>query len=354
MSLPGTEATDNIDAMVKPVMTWLSRNPDHNDMMVKGNAFIGQFPADKGLKVASALSFANPFFLPNISERMAADLKIDTGQFSIFAMRAKMTVRRANQPNLMVACAPKSASTFIHAALVRALNLPNACLFTAAYDWTSAALLGANLREQEPDELSLIRNGLNGRGYVAQHHSRCSPYLARLLDFYHVRPIVTHRNIADTVVSMDDMLMDWRSRPQSSQYGYFSDGMPANFEHLDREDRLMILAQRWTAWLVQFYLTWRKCEAGGTIKPLWISYEKDFLGDKTLLAERLADFIGRDIADAGRIAAALEDKSDGKVKRLNKGVAGRGRDLPEKVRAEIVSIASYCRDEDDLSPLVEF
>ena len=46
-------------------------------------------------------------------------------------MRSKLTIKNSRQPNILLACAPKSASTFLHGALVRALGLPSACLFAA-------------------------------------------------------------------------------------------------------------------------------------------------------------------------------------------------------------------------------
>jgi hypothetical protein len=88
----------------------------------------------------------------------------------------------------------------------------------------------------------------------------------------------------------------------------------------------------------------------GLTKPLWVSYEQDFLGDKQLLAKRIADFAG--IGDATAIAAALEDRNGGKSKRLNQGVAGRGHDLPDEVRDYILSVAGYYRDDEDLTALI--
>jgi hypothetical protein len=344
------EPPANPETMVRPMMTWLSLNTDHADMLAKGNTFIKQFPPEKALSIASAMSFANPFFAPDIPDGPARDLAVPLEGFAEFVMRAKLTIKHSPHPYVLVACAPKSASTFINSALIKGLQLPQACLFTAALDWASSGRLGASLSEQEPDELSLIRNGLNERGYVAQHHTRCSPYLARLLGVYNVKPIITHRNIADTVVSMDDMVMDWRARPNA--VGYFADGMPSNFQHMPREDRLLMLAQRWTPWLVQFYVSWKLCERVGLTKPLWISYEKDFLGDKQVLAERIADYIGRAHADPAKIAAALEDTSNGAAKRINKGVAGRGKDVPAEVREYIDLTAGYYADDEDLTPLL--
>jgi hypothetical protein len=344
------EATGDLENMLQPAMHRLSQNTDHDEMTRKGNAYVGGMPQDRQLYAASMLSYANPFFLPAVSEKTAGDLAISLDMFAEYIMRAKMTIRRGSQPNVLLACAPKSASTFLHAALVRSLHLPPACLFASALDWGSAALHGSALREQEPDELALIRHGLNGRGYVAQHHTRCSPYLAQLLQTYNVRPIVTYRNLFDTIISVDDMVMQWRGKPDTIDYGYLADGLPGKFEHMPRSDRLMLLAQRLSAWLVQFYVSWRRCERLGHVRPLWISYEHDFLGDKAVLAARIAEFAGA--GDATVIAAALGDKSGGQLTRLNKGVVGRGRDMPDDVRDYILSAARFYSEDEDMTPLI--
>jgi hypothetical protein len=295
---------DNIDHEIMPFLQKIARISDPAVVHSLCHAFLYRFPPERGLEIAALLTYA------------------------------------------------KSASTFIQDALCKALNLPTGGLFTATIDAGSGSMLGANLKEQEPDELALIRNGLNRRGYVAQHHARCAPYMARLLAFYNVRPIVTHRNILDTIVSMDDMVMEWRVPGAPAASYFFNDAMPGNFHNRDREDRLMMLAQRWTAWLVQFYISWKKVERMGLIKPFWISYEQDFLGDKQLLAARIAAHLGADMAATARLAKAFEDRSDAGAKRLNKGVAGRGKDIPDRVRDQVLRIAGFYRDEEDISALV--
>jgi hypothetical protein len=343
---------EDLDREIGPFMRQISLVSDPKQLNAMCHEFLFRFPPERGLEVASALTFANPFFMADIPEENAKQLAVNLELFAEIIMRAKLTAARAPQVNILVACAPKSASTFIQDAMRTALNLPAAGLFTATFSATSGSALGGNLREQEPDELALLRNGLNQRGYVAQHHSRCSPYVARLLDTYNVRPIVTHRNILDTIVSLDDMVCEWRRTPATEAGYYFNDGLPGKFHTLDRADRLMILAQRMTPWLLQFYISWKKCEQVGLTKPLWVSYEQDFLGDKAVLARRIVDYLGLDGSMVIRLANALEDKSNGSEKRINKGVAGRGRDVPEAVRDLVMRTADYYRDDEDLTPLI--
>jgi hypothetical protein len=343
---------DTLDAEIGPFLEMFSKIGNAVDIRLKGHEFLSRFPAPRRLEIASVLTWANPFFLADIPEEAAQTLSLNLNQFSELVMRAKLTAKRSSQVNILLACAPKSASTFIEAALRKALGLPAASLFTATAGGFSASMLGANLREQEMDELALIRNGLNRCGYVAQHHTRCTPYLAQLLNTYNIRPIVTHRNLFDTFVSLDDMVMAYRTGGAVDAGHYFSDGLPANYARLDVEDRLTILAQRNTAWFIQFFVSWKKCERAGLAKPLWISYEQDFLGDKAMLAARVSRYLGSEFADPARLADAFEDKRDADTRRFNKGVAGRGRDVPQSVREIILKTASYYRDEEDISPLI--
>jgi len=347
-----TQYAADLDAQIRPMMTWMSRSHDDAEMRAKGNEFIMQFPPERAISIATAMSFANPFFLPDVPDAAARDLAIPLETLAEIVMRAKLTANRAPQVNILVACAPKSASTFIQAALMNALKLPQACLFTTGLDWSSAGALGAALREQELDELALIQNGLNKRGYVAQHHARCTPYMSRLLSTYGIKPIVTYRNIFDTIVSMDDMVMEWRTATNLPHRGFFSDAMPSNFETLERADRLLILAHRWAAWLLQFYISWRKCARIGVADPMFISYEDDFLANRMPLSNRLAEYIGVQHVQPDALYAALTDDSDAKAKRINHGVAGRGRDMPEKVRQFILDAARDYTGEDDLSPMI--
>lgn len=345
-------APQGTDAEIPAFMEMFTSLANPATIQMAAHDFLGRFPAEKRLGLASALSWANPFYIPDMAEDVAKSLAVNANMMAELTMRAKLTASKAPQLNVLLACAPKSASTFIAGALQAALGLPSAALFASTPRVRAVSQMGGNLREQEPEELALIRNGLNGVGYVAQHHSRCTPYLSLLLRTYNVRPIVTHRNLFDTFVSLDDMIMGYRSEKDSDAGYYFSDGLPANFGKLSLEDRLTILVQRNTAWFIQFFVSWKKCERAGLAQPLWVSYEKDFLVDKQGLAERVIKHLGLQSDAAAKLLAAFEDKTDGAAKRLNKGVAGRGSVMPDSVRAIIERTAHYYRDEEDLSPLL--
>lgn len=118
---------------------------------------------------------------------------------------------------------------------------------------------------------------------------------------------------------------------------------------------MTLLSTRWSIWLTQFYVSWKKCERYGEIKPFWISYERDFLGDKTLLAQRLAEYLGEGRENEGltaRLAESLQDQSQGKALRIHKGVSGRGVVIAPHLRDQVLKIIGYYGSEEDMSPLI--
>jgi hypothetical protein len=345
-------AANDLDGQIRPMMSWMSRNPDGREMLDVGNEFILRFPPQRALVVASAMSLANPFFLPNVPDQAANDLAVPLEDFAEIIMRAKLTARKAKQNNVLIAAAPYSGADLILSALVRAADLPEACLYATTLDGEAATAQGGNLREQEIDELALIQNGLNMRGYSALQAVRCTPYMARLLATYGVKPIVTSRSIADTLASLEEAALAARATPDGLYPAYFADGLPAGFHRLPREERLTLIAHRWTPWLVQFFVSWRICAREGLAQPLFLTYEEDMLGDLDLLAARIADYVGYDVADIDTVARVFADPDNAAARSLKTDPAGRGADLPAPVAAFIQASIDDYRDDVDLTPLV--
>ncbi|MGR6431560.1 hypothetical protein ACU5AY_11655 [Rhizobium sp. PAMB 3174] len=332
----------------------ISESPDLAFVEAKCNEFLGKLDPREQLAAASVFSLTNPFFLPAVDDEVVSRLAFNLDQFSELLMRAKLSAARARQPNILVACAPKSASTFISGTLRRTMSLGGANLMAASLYMQTPYAMGIVLREQETDELALIRHGLNQRGYVAQHHVRATPYLCRQLKTFNIMPIVTYRNLFDSIVSLDDMFRKARQKGSTgnADVDYFLDALPDRYHEMDDETRLTALVHLQAHWFLQFYLSWKKCERMGFVKPLWVSYEKDFLNDKPGLAERIAAYVGPDYLDASKLAEAFADTETARGERLNKGVAGRGAQMPESVRRLILEIAEPYRAEEDLSELV--
>lgn len=285
--------------------------------------FLYRQAPQRGLELAAGMSWANPFFVPNVPPQALEMLALERGYVAEMMMRAKLTAVRAEGLRLLVAAAPFAAPAFLHDALSASLGLAPADFFAAASDPES---LGASTLDQEPDEFALVREGLlPGPGLIARHAARATPYAVRLFNLYNIRPVVVFRDMADTLADMDAALMKGEA-PAS-----VTAAVPAGYARMEREPRLMLLAARFGGWIGDFERSWIRATQDGLVRPLFLSYEADFLGDRHLLARKLADFLGPK-ANAMKLAAVLDDREI--------AAAGAGADLPASVIDLLGSLAN--------------
>lgn len=276
--------------------------------------FLYRQAPQRGLELAAGMAWANPFFLPNIPRDSMGALALDRGAFAELIMRAKLTAARAEATRLLVASAPFAAPAFFTDALTTALGLAPADFFAAA---TDPEALGSAGLDQEPDEFALVREGLlPGVGTIASHAMRATPYATRLLGRYDVKPIVVFRDLADTIADLDEALVAGTASLSLAAM------LPSGYAALERETRLLLLAGRFGAWIGDFERSWIRAAQEGVLQPLFLSYEADFLGDRHLLARKIADHLGPK-ANAMKIAAVLDDRE--------LTPARKGADLPAPV-----------------------
>lgn len=276
----------------------------------------------RGLELAAGMSWANPFFLPQIPAQALDMLALERGYVAEMMMRAKLTAVRNDGLRLLLASAPFAAPAFLHDALSASLGLAPADFFAAASDPES---LGASALDQEPDEFALVREGLlPGPGLISRHAARATPYALRLFDLYNIRPVVVFRDIADTIAEMDAALM------RGEAPATVAAALPSGYAKMGREPRLMLLTTRFGGWIGDFERSWIRATRDGLVQPLFLSYEADFLGDRHLLARKLADFLGPK-ANAMRLAAVLVDREI--------APSGAGADLPASVLETLSAVA---------------
>lgn len=276
--------------------------------------FLYRQPPQRGLELAAGMSWANPFFLPNIPRESLGVLALDRGAFAELVMRAKLTAARAEALRLLVASAPFAAPVFFTDALTTALGLAPADYFASGAD---PEALGASAIDQEPDEFAMVREGLlPGVGTIASHAMRATPYATRLLGRYDIRPIVVFRDLADTIADLDEALL------AGTVAASISAMLPSGYAGLERETRLLLLAGRFGGWICDFERSWIRATQDGVVRPLFLSYEADFLGDRHLLARKIADHLGPK-TNAMRLAAVLDDR--------DLVPAGKGAELPTSV-----------------------
>jgi len=321
-------------------------------MLTEGNAFIRSFPPNQGIGVAAAMAYANPFFLPDVPSEFIPRLAIGIDAFGEATMRAKLTAAHSKTLAILVATPPQAGSEVLANGLERVLGLPRVTLTAATYDVPSLESLGGIQKEAEVDELALIRNGLNGKGYVASQNVRANPFSCRLMGLYGVRPVVLSRSIPDTIVALDEDILARRAQPEGRFGRWFDDGMPDGFHTMEPDDRHMMLADRFAIWLTSFQVSWRKCARAGLIRPLFLSYEADILGDKGLLAARLSDHLALPFECEDALAMVLGDRGELVSTVDDLSSVGRGQVLSDRVMDELMLVHRAYRDEEDIACLM--
>lgn len=288
--------------------------------------------------------FANPFFRLTDDERTALERSLTPPGLRDI-LRARDAASTSTSPKFAVFCMPKSGSSFVQSALQHALELPLVTL-TGIGTGRLNSHYGMNAREQELDEMAIAKAVvMNGRGFVAQHHTRHTAFLALQLRYFGIRPIVTFRNLLDCIVSFDDMMCDWRKAAASP--AWINDAqfaLPANYPELDPKRRYNLLARSYGVWLIQFYLSWMRGVRHEMVSPVILRYE-----DHVLDPGRFVDTLSGRLALTTEQAQRLLDyaKSPDRAKsRLNVGRSGRGREsAPPEARDFLLEYANHFNDE---------
>jgi hypothetical protein len=289
--------------------------------------------------------FQNPFYPLTEDEAQALRAGIGTDAPLAGLVAARHQAMRPAPRRYVICCMPKSGSSFLRTALQRALDLP-APLLTGFGNTEVSSMFGLNPREQEFDELALVKAALLApQGFVAQHHTRYTQYLGLQMVAYGLTPIVTLRNIPDALVSFDDMMLAWRTGAGPNAWTEDSPfALPRGYIGLPPDARIRLIARSLGVWLIQFHLSWLRGARQGFVSPLVIRYEEDIL-DPARLVVRLSEALKLDDAQTERLRAFAE-RPDRERSRLNVGKAGRGRErMPDDVMELLRDYAACFADE---------
>lgn len=250
---------------------------------------------------------------------------------------------------LCIFCMPKSGSSFVQKALVHTLGIPFVTLNRAGGSFFGSEL-GINPREQELDELAIIQSNILFNSYISQHHTRAHRYLDILLASYKIIPIVVIRNIADCMISLDDMMMDalyLEKTSEQDKHIWFNTGgkLSLNYTKLNRTDRHSLLIDTWAKWYVEFFVSWTRLARFGVNRPCFISYDDDILGGSEGFKSNMADLL--DLNSTHKQKLAEYCLSPDKTKsRINKGIKGRGVEYISKENLErIYRMGTYYKEE---------
>lgn len=222
----------------------------------------------------------------------------------------------------LVACAPKSGSTF-------------AATLLSTYLGTGKFFAGKvpNRAVQDLDSTWIKEDVAAGKTVIHQHVPYHGTTLA-YMQHYRMRPVVLVRDLADTVASIRDHL-------RAGGTGSWPDAH-IDVTMLDRRDDELecTIAHLIMPWYFNFYAGW--CESS---RPM-ITYEQ-------LMVDPACLFVTLGIAvDETRLAEALEQVQAMPTRR-NKAMPGRGRAIAPEALDHLNRLAAHYSHL-DLSPIMKY
>ncbi len=206
---------------------------------------------------------------------------------------------------LLVACMPKSGSTFLTSTIG---GLPG---FRSG-----SAVPAFGRREQEIDEWSLIRSSELSKNTVFQHHICYSEETERLLVRYPFHLVVLCRDLRDVVASISD---HWDKESIVGPFAFLNEHYLNDIDK--RKKRLDFIVDMILPWYIKFYVSWKQyAEKGRPVQ--FVTYEemmKDNMGTiKSILSHASLNVPEIAIAEALHVD---------RFTRFNKGISGRGDTL---------------------------
>jgi len=199
--------------------------------------------------------------------------------------------------HVLIACMPKSGSTFLAKAIA---NIPGMHDVTLTY--------GYERREQElcPAACALAHE-LN---YVAQHHVRYSGATQRILTVFDIYPVILMRSIFDCVVSLRDHL---ERESMEIPIAY----LPPHILQLPKEKQYDLIIDFAVPWYANFFACWSEYKGPG-MKVLYRELVQDVRGIIAKILREVRMDTSYELIDAAIESAMKQDV------RFNVGKVGRG------------------------------
>jgi len=242
-------------------------------------------------------------------------------------LQSRLSLARSRKRLIVIAAAPKTASTFLANLLAHLMGyrLVNLC-----YSFVH------NEHDLYPPNL-LANNSL---GAVSQLHMKGTVPNANLMRFFGIKPIIMVRNFYDIVASLFDQLRDYDYARSGNHFSFaWTD---AHFLELADSTKLDFIVDTMLPWYINFYVSWSTLIKEKAIDAIWVSYD-DVVGDTLGTVERILSFLAiRVEADWLKIAcdAVIADRK--RLPKFNKGVSGRGDQLlSQEQKARIQRMAAY-------------
>ena len=219
---------------------------------------------------------------------------------------------------VLVACMPKSGSTFLTNCLSGLLGLQR-----------TRSTYGGYRNDQNLYPPYLIN--ILGRKSVCQIHMKATEANLELMEMHSIRTIVLVRNIFDTVVSILDHLYSEDIRVPTFWVGQ-------EFFELTENQQIDAIVELAIPWYVGFFVSWYEADLEGTVHPIWLTYE-ELTTDPAATLRLVTEAFSIDKSNE-EIDEALKKVGRRNV-RFNKGVSGRGQQRLSE--SQIMKITGFTR-----------
>jgi hypothetical protein len=238
----------------------------------------------------------------------------------IFGLQEK-EIKKNIKKHLFLICAPKSGSTWLTNILKKTLQ------------WNVVKLLPAfEHREQEIDLSPLFESGVKGNVFSPHQHLRYSLYTEKLINMLDSYLILQLRNIFDTIISYKDHLDKESVKVPAA---FMND---ENWKLLTEEQKISFVVDLVVPWYFNFYCGWMTSNLykEGRIKVVTYS---DMKKDAFSTVKGILEYINEPTPDSNILNAM--DEVAKKNTRKNKGISGRGNQIPDELKKRIVSYTIY-------------
>lgn len=228
-------------------------------------------------------------------------------------------------PTTLIACFPKSGSTFL-----------SECLTNSAGVELRPGVFAYQQSEQELYLPQLLNDIAIPK--VIQQHCRGTPANVALTQAFDMRVVILVRNIFDALVSFYDMIQ--AGGVMGSQETF------VKVKTLDADTVLDAVVTKYAHWYIEFFVSWTRALNAGEVNGRLQTYE-NMIADKPATVHELSQFAGFGVsrADVDRTIQYLE--GDRERIRFNKGVRGRGRStLTDRQVEYVTNLTNFYPDVD--------
>lgn len=218
---------------------------------------------------------------------------------------------RTKTPSLMIACFPKSASTFLQNLVQESQRALQHGSFVPAY----------GRREQVIDEAVVRRNRLYGRSIVAHQHARANEHLLDACRKNNIRILVLTRNLPDALVSLRDHV------DNEGPDGFMFTATSSEWTAMSELERYQLLGEYALPWYVEFAAGWIEVIQRGLPFVDHVTYHQVVGESKKDLSAALLRLGFEGIRPDVLTAKARTLEQSPVMSRINKGSSGRGNQV---------------------------